>query len=149
MRDWTKARPASFRGVGFRVMEDGPAVGRRLAVHEVSGGETAMVEDMGRRTVEISIDAYVAGDDADAAGRRLEAACATPGAGLLRLPFDPAVMAHCASCSRSRHKDRNGMISYSLDFIAAADGASGFASGLSAVKGIFDALAAAAARGLS
>ena len=150
MRDWTKLRPASFRGVRFHVMQDGPTVGRRIAVHEISGSEDVLTEDMGRANPSFTIDAYVAGDLADLAGLALERACAAPGASLLVLPVDPGRFVHCTSCTRRRHKDSNGFMAYTLEFVSAGGaGSGGFTSGLAALKGAFAAGLSALARGLS
>lgn len=148
MRDWTKLRPAYFRGIFFRVDDDGPDVGRRVAVHEISGGEMPVTEDMGRRAEPMLVSAYVAGDDADAAALRLEAACRMPGPGLLVLPIDPPRMMHCLSCRRDRRKDRNGLIKLRLEFVEAGHGGAGLSSPIGALRTVFDAGAAAAARAL-
>lgn len=118
-------------------MEERPRAGRRIAVHEVSGGDRIITEDMGRSAGSFVLDAYVAGDLADMAGHALEAACGAPGASLLTMPVDFPRMVHCRSCERRRHKDRNGMIAYRLEFVEAGAAGFGFASALSTLKGIF------------
>ena len=137
MRDWTQLRPASFRGVRFHVESDGPDRGRRVAVHEISGGEAPVTEDMGRLATAFSVTAYVAGDAADALGRALELACDAPGPALLTLPVDPARLAHCTQCSRSREKDRNGYIAYQLGFVEAGFGVGAGALGVAAMRQVF------------
>ena len=122
-----------------------PLVGRRVAVHEISGGETVLTEDMGVRAKTIFVDAYVAGDAADAAGRSLETACAAPGASLLTLPMDPSEAAHCLSCARNRRKDKNGFIAYRLEFVRGGSGVSFAASGLGQLRQAFAAGVAAVA----
>lgn len=146
MRNWEQAfRRASFRGVRFWVDEDGPEGGRRIAVHEISGGNIPVVEDMGRATRPTTVTAYVASDLADVEGLALEAACNGDGPGLLTLPMDPAAMAYCEGCRRSRRKDRNGYIAYDLSFINAGGTGSSAGSALSALRGAFsDGLTAAA-----
>lgn len=148
-RDWTNLRRASFRGVSFHVMQENPAVGRRIAVHEISGGEAIITEDMGRRTGLIDVDAYITGNIADVVGRALERACALPGASLLTMPIDGARLVHCEDCRRERHKDRNGMIVYQLRFVEAGNEGFGFASALSQLKLAFDNGLSAISIGLS
>lgn len=138
MRNWERAfRRASFRGVRFWVDEDGPESGRRVAVHEISGGNVPVIEDMGRATKRITVTAYVASDRADAEGLALEAACNGDGPGMLTLPMDPAQVVHCEGCRRSRHKDRNGIIAYDLAFIGAGGSGAAPGSALSAMRGVF------------
>lgn len=148
-RDWTNLRPASFGGVRFHVMEERPEVGRRVAVHEVSASERVITEDMGRRAASFFLDAYVAGDLADAAGLALEAVCTARGPNLLMLPVGAPRSVHCLACQRRRHKDKNGLMAYRLEFVEAGSAGLGFATGLSILKGIFDRGAAAAASDLS
>lgn len=138
-RDWSKLRRASFRGVTFHVEGEQPEVGRRVVVHEVSGGEVNPTEDMGAAVTYIAVDAYVTGDQADTAGLALEAACAAPGAALLQLPIDLPVMAHCRLCRRDRHRDANGMVAYSLEFTPYGAMTGGVASGAGALKTVLDA----------
>ncbi|WP_054308917.1 DNA circularization N-terminal domain-containing protein [Mesorhizobium sp. 1M-11] len=139
MRNWLKLRPASFRGVPFHVEDDGPMRGRRVVVHDISGGERPLTEDMGRMATAISVSAYVATDAADAIGHVLERACDAPGPALLVLPIDPARMMHCIGCERERRKDRAGYIAYRLSFVEAGAGASASIGGISALRDIFDA----------
>ena len=55
MRAWDRAfRRASFRGVAFWVRRDGPLTGRRVAVHEISGGEDTPTEDLGEVTASLA-----------------------------------------------------------------------------------------------
>lgn len=148
MRNWlTALRPASFRGVAFRVDGEQPDGGRRVAVHEISGGEAPLTEDMGRATREISVDAWVAGDFADAAGLALEAACDLAGPALLMLPMDRPRMVRCTGCQRDRRKDAAGYVAYRLSFVEAGGAAFGV-SALAALRGVFSARAGAAARAM-
>lgn len=144
-RNWLAAfRDASFRGVPFKVASDSPTGGRRVAVNEISGGDNAATEDMGRAQPQFSVDAYVAGDDADRAGHALQGACDAYGPSLLVLPMDAGKMVHCLSCRRNRDRDRAGYIGYDLDFVLAGS-AGAVTGGLGALRMIFDAGLAAAA----
>lgn len=140
-RDWRATlRPASFRGVGFWVEEDSTdGVGRRVAVHEISGGEANPTEDMGVLVRTASVSAYVAGDVADSTGLTLEAACAAAGPALLTLPIDPARAMHCIGCRRNRHRDRAGYIAYDLEFLLAGSGAGATGpGGIGALRGLLE-----------
>lgn len=150
MRDWSKTlRRASFRGVPFWVEGEGPEVGRRVAVHEISASETVLTEDMGARARTVYVDAYVVGDLSDLAGHALEAACAAPGASRLVLPMDAGITAHCTACVRDRQKDRLGFVGYRLEFVGGSGGASFAASGLGLLRTTFAAGIAAAAAQLA
>ena len=147
MTDWSKEfRRATVAGVPFWVMDDEAAPGRRVVVHDISGGENPVTEDMGRKSDVFYQMAYVTGDDVVAQGRALEAAANIPGPVSLTLPMDPARMVHFELCERARSRDENGKIAYSLTFLEyGAGGASvalpdaqmreAFAAGFDAVLG--------------
>lgn len=149
MRDWVNAfRRASFRGVSFWVDSEGPERGRRVAVHEISGGNTPVVEDMGRRATSFSIYAYVASDRADYEGLALEAACDASGPSMLVLPMEPGQTVHCLSCRRDWTKDRMGYVAYDLAFVEA--GSAGLSiGGLGALQDAFSTGLSAVASSLS
>ncbi len=149
-RNWLKTlRRASFRGVAFHVEGDGGLVGRRVAVHDISGGEAPVTEDMGALAREMQVQAYVAGDAADAAGQALEAACAAPGPALLVLPIDAARLMHCTGCHRRRDRDGAGYLAYDLDFVQAGMGVAADGGALAALRTVFQDAAGAAAAALA
>lgn len=149
-RNWLSTlRQASFRGVHFYVEADGGNIGRRVAVHDISGGEVPTTEDMGRITREVRVDAYVTGDAADAAGLALERVCEAPGPSLLVLPIDAPRLMHCIGCRRRRDRDRAGYIAYDLDFVAAGGAGLSIANPLSALRGVFENALPGAAAALS
>ena len=45
-----KLRPASFRGVPFKVVDDKTPVGRRVVVHEYPRRDSSYPEDNGKKT---------------------------------------------------------------------------------------------------
>lgn len=139
MRDWARTlRRASFRGVPFWVEEGGPTVGRRVAVHNISGGEQAVTEDMGQLSGEIAITGYLVSDLVDLQGWALEAACSAFGPAPLILPMDPGALAHCLSCRRSFAKDRLGYLAYDFSFVRAGSGMGAPAIGLPALRTSFE-----------
>lgn len=150
MRNWQRSlRRASFRGVAFWVESDSPETGRRIAVHEVSGGERAITEDMGRRARSVFVAAYVIGDAADVGALALDAACSAPGASLLTLPMDRARQMHCLSCRRARHRDRAGYVAFDMEFVEAGGAGIAGSTGLGALRDIFAAGVSSASVGLS
>lgn len=149
-RNWLKTlRHASFRGVPFLVDADGPISGRRVAVHDISGGEAPVTEDMGIMAREIHVRAYVAGDASDMAGLALEQACQAPGPSLLALPMDPPQLMHCIECRRVRRKEKAGYVAYDLSFVVAGAGIPALGDALSALRGVFAATVKSAASALA
>lgn len=143
MRDWREAFfPASFRGVPFHVDRERPDFGRRLAVHDISGGGTD-VEDTGLKLPIYDVSAYVASDLADLNGQALEAAAQMPGPGFLMLPMDFGLSVYCDSCRRNREKDRNGLIAYDLTFLRPTAGAVAELSAVPMLTGVVSAAAGA------
>lgn len=119
-RNWKATlRPASYRGVPFWVEAEEISGGRRVAVHEVLGDKPALLEDMGARTQEIGVTAYLVGDFSDFASSALAAACSAPGPGLLVLPPSIALTVHVTAFTRSRERDRQGYFAFSLSAVSA------------------------------
>ncbi|MEL6785028.1 MAG: DNA circularization N-terminal domain-containing protein [Pseudomonadota bacterium] len=138
MTDWSKRfRRASVAGARFWVLSESPTKERRIAVHEISGGEQAVTEDMGRGNGEIVVEAYVAGDAADTEGKALEAVFDIPSPVPLTMPMDAAQTVHAQSCARSRERDRNGFIGYTLTFVPASNGAPAEASAQTAMRDVW------------
>ena len=79
--------PASFRGVGFYVTSAGIKAGRRTVVHEYPQRDKPYVEDIGRATRQISINAFVVGDDYIKQANALLEAIEKPGQGTLVHPW--------------------------------------------------------------
>jgi len=149
-RNWLSTlRPASFRGIRFHVEGDGGNVGRRVAVHDISGGEAPVTEDMGKLAREVGVGAYVTGDAADLVGLALERACEAPGPSLLVLPIDAPRLVRCTGCRRRRDRDRAGYIAYDLDFVVAGIAGVALADPLSALRGVFEGALAGGAAALS
>ena len=66
MRNWLTAfRPASFRGVRFKVDGEGMSGQRRLSISPIAYAERSGIEDMGRDPRVWQLVAYVSGDAAD------------------------------------------------------------------------------------
>lgn len=82
-----KLRPASFRGVAFYVETSDIGAGRRTQVNEYPQRDEPYVEDLGRATREISITAFVVGDDYVEQAQALLAALEKPGPGKLIHPW--------------------------------------------------------------
>lgn len=79
--------PASFRGVPFEVTSGSLKAGRRTVVHEYPQRDKPYVEDLGKATRQITIEAFVVGDDYIARGTALLAEIEKPGSGALIHPW--------------------------------------------------------------
>lgn len=109
---------ASYRGVPFHVASHtSEAAGRRAAVHEYPGRDTPYVEDLGRRTTELTLQAYVVGPDYDVGRDALVAACAEPGPGRLIHPTLGERDVVCTGCTVSERTDEGGMARVTLTLI--------------------------------
>lgn len=74
-------RPASFRGVPFKVDTVAQAGGRRAAVHEFPYRDTPLVEELGRQARRFQVEGYVLGADYVLQRQRLVAALEGASAG--------------------------------------------------------------------
>jgi prophage DNA circulation protein len=122
MRDWTKTlRPASFRGVPFKVETEGLAGGgRHVAVHEYVRSEEIQTEDMGRKANRYRVTAYIANDLADVHGAALVAALTQPGSGMLMLPMlGPVEVRISGDISTNHSKDRLGYVGFDFEAVEA------------------------------
>lgn len=79
--------PASFRGVPFEVTSGSLKGGRRTVVHEYPQRDNPYVEDLGRATRQVTIEAFVVGDDYIDRGTALLAEIEKPGSGTLIHPW--------------------------------------------------------------
>lgn len=117
-RDWLKAfRPASFRGVAFKVDGEGMAGARRLSISPIAYADQSVIEDMGRDPFAFPLTAYVAGEEADGEARALTSALSAKGPALLVLPMHGAVRARVQDWQRDRRKDFAGHIAFSISFL--------------------------------
>lgn len=81
-----RLQDASFRGVPFKVEEEGSPVGRRVETHEYPNRDKPYTEDLGKVTSRPTITAYVVGDDCFDQRDRLIEALNKPGPGTLIHP---------------------------------------------------------------
>ncbi len=115
-------RPASFRGVAFKVDGDELAAGRRVQVHEYPQRDKPYVEDLGRATRKITLTAYVIGPDYMAARDRLLAALEEAGPGELVHPqYGTLRVAVDGDCRVAHSSDEGGMCRFSLSFVEAGE----------------------------
>ncbi len=117
--DWRKRlRDATFRGAHFWVETDGIEGGRRIVIHEFPMKELPYNEDMGQQARRYNVDAYCVGGQADKEAQRLVQACTAPGPATLVLPLFGTIRARCVNIRSQREKDKQGYVSFQLDFVA-------------------------------
>lgn len=117
-RNWLTAfRPASFRGVPFKVDVEGAAGARRLSISPIAYSEVSVIEDMGREPRRLDIAAYVVGDVADAQAISFAATLDRKGAGLLVLPMLPPLTARVLEWRLSRELGRAGLVRFDVLFL--------------------------------
>ncbi len=113
-------RPASFRGIPFRVNADTHAGGRRNKLYEFPTADEPFADDsLGRRARRYTVEGYVFGDDFARRRDALIRACETEGAGPLIHPRYGRLDVVCDSF-RIRHSDDEGrMVRFDLVFVEA------------------------------
>ncbi len=125
--DWKdRLRPATYRGVPFKVESHEAEHGRRASVQEFPQRDDPYVEDLGRKARRYRVQAFVLGDDYMEVRDRLVAVCERRGVGfphriggLLVHPYYGRLRVFPISC-RVRETVRQGrMARVSLEFVEA------------------------------
>jgi len=110
-------KQAKFRDAKFEVdVETMGSFGRRLAVHEYPRRKSE-IEDMGPRTPEHNLDAYVIGPNYHIARDALIKALNKEGPGTLTLPRLGVVKAHVKDARKIERSDKGGYCKFVLSFI--------------------------------
>lgn len=114
-------RAASWRGVAFQVEAASGSFGRRTARHEYPQRDTPAIEDLGRATREISISAFVIGDDYMGRRDALIAAAEKPGAGVLQHPYLGRMRVVCEEFTVGETSEEGRMARIGFSFIEAGE----------------------------
>jgi prophage DNA circulation protein len=145
--DWLlDLEEASFAGVPFQLIGHGREGGKRGPDHEYPDRDTGANEDLGRRLVRFSFDAFVIGDDYHIQAQNLIAAL-DAGRGELIHPRWGAWQVICRQYSESESNAAQGMATFSLSFVEASGelGVTVIVAADAATKAAADALKLAAA----
>lgn len=111
--------PASWRGIPFHVEAHELTFGRRLVRHKYAERDTEGVQDLGREGRDMSVDAYVIGDDYMAVRDQLIQACEKKGEGLLVHPYFGEVLARLARGRQTERNEEGRMARFALEFVEA------------------------------
>lgn len=114
-------RPASFRGVAFLVDADKSPAGRRTVLHEYPQRDTPYVEDMGRRTRQFSLTAFVIGPDCLDKRDALLKALETAGPGELVHPWYGTLKVVAGDSDVSHAHAEGGVVRFELSFTEAGE----------------------------
>ena len=109
-------RPASFRGVGFKVELHARSGGRRTTQHQFPKRDDGEAEDMGRQAKRFAVTAYVIGDDYAAQRDALIAALETEGSGLLVHPTMGQFQVNPGVYSTVERRERGRMAEFEMEF---------------------------------
>lgn len=109
----------SFRGAKFRSESHERQGGRRLGIHEMPSRNEPVIEDLGRRAREFSIDCHVIGADYRAARDALIDALDADGPGLLVHPWYGQIMVAVQDYTSAESTTEGGMCRFSISMIEA------------------------------
>lgn len=112
-------RPASFRGVSFKVDASSAKFGRVGIVHEYAQRDTPAVEDGGRLTRPFGVGGFVIGPDYLIQRDRLIQAAETPGPGVLIHPTYGRLTVFCLELSIDESADSRGSAAVAFRFVEA------------------------------
>lgn len=119
-----RLRPASFRGVEFKVVEASGEEGRLLALHLFPLRESHTVEDLGRAIPRLSIIGYVIGPDYPAQRDALRQALIGTGApGTLVHPTFGQRRVRCESVRYTESMKEGGICAFDMAFVEDAPAA--------------------------
>lgn len=118
-----KLAKASFRGVPFTCTAHDLRAGRRIADHIFPQRDLGFHEDMGRSDREVSLTAYLNGDDAEAQRDRLLAAVEAAGPGELFHPWLGRMIAVVRSATVRESRTQRRHVEISLTFVEAGSAA--------------------------
>ena len=116
-------RPASFRGVPFKVPGHEASYGRRGPLNEYPERDLPFFDDMGRRARQYQIEAYVLGDDYMAQRDALIGACEQKGPGTLVHFYLGSKTVVCIEAHLQESVDEGRMARFRLLFVEAGEAA--------------------------
>jgi prophage DNA circulation protein len=120
MSEWRdRLRPASFRGVEFKVEVGSRTGGRRLAPHEFPKRDEPYTEDMGRKGRAFGVTGYLIGSDYQSQRDRLIEALEREGASQLVHPTLGQFQVSAGIYSCAERRERGGFCEVEMQFFEA------------------------------
>lgn len=114
-------RPASFRGVPFKVEASDIGAGRRTQLNEYPQRDKPYVEDLGRATREIGLVAFVVGEDYIAQANAVLGALEEPGPGTLIHPWFGELTVSLKDLARVAFDPALGQARITMQFIESGE----------------------------
>lgn len=139
-----RLRPASFRGIPFKVESHEHASGRNVVDHETPNKIFTYSEDTGPVTNTYTVEAYVTGENYFAIRDALVLVCNLPGTGPLVHPWLGAKNVQCGSITERETSKEGRMARFTIVFHDAGAAAFPF-SVFDSITGFFDAAIVAGA----
>lgn len=112
-------RPASFRGVPFKVEDHQASAGRRLQVTEYPERDEPLVEDLGRKARRWKIVGYVIGPNYMPSRDAVIKACEEKGPGTLVHPYLGELQVRLETLETRETRAEGGMCRFDLQFVEA------------------------------
>lgn len=119
-RSWKDdLRPASFRGVPFKVESHQYTTGRRVTNHEFPDREKPFPEDLGKIGESFKVTGYLIGDDVADQKRKIIEASTKRGPGELVHPYFGVMQVQCGPLSIDENKSDGRIVQISFQFYEA------------------------------
>ena len=113
---------ASFRGVSFRTSAAGEAAGRRIVRHDFPERDDPVLEDLGRRAREFTIEGHVVGDTYMAQRDRLLDALNAPGPGELIHQYRGKIRVSVVRARVRESTTEEGLARFTMTFVEHKEG---------------------------
>jgi prophage DNA circulation protein len=110
-------QPASWRGVGFTVLQSEVTRGRSTALHTYPQGDNVWVEDLGRGTRSYTFRGYLVGDDCYIQEKTMLSAVEVSGPGTLVHPSLGAISVNLMSFTSRQSVERGRVVDIEFAFI--------------------------------
>lgn len=114
-----RLRPASFKGIEFKVEDHEAKVGRRLVVNEYAYRDDPYTEDMGRKARRYALTAYLVDDDYMGPRDQIMEAVEAGGVGTLVHPYLGTKQVICEDASIRETQQEGGYVVISFMFVEA------------------------------
>jgi prophage DNA circulation protein len=108
---------ARFRDFEFLTDSHDAKAGRRLVVHEYPGADVPLVEDLGEKAWDWSLDAYFIGPDYDLARNEFMMLISEPGADWLTHPWLGQLWVRVSEWSVSESTEKGGYCTVKVSFV--------------------------------